>query len=329
MDTTFARLVDPVDGLPLSCHGDALVSARGQRYPIVEGIPRFVPQENYAKAFGEQWIRFPRTQLDSETGLRLSRDRLERCLGHPLSELAGQLVLEAGSGAGRFTELLLQSGATLDSFDYSSAVSANAQNNGAHPKLCLVQADVRQMPFPREMYDLVVCLGVVQHTPNPEETLRALWSRVRPGGRLVFDHYRFKIRNYLPPPLGTAGIVYRRYFLSLPPEERFDAVKRVVDRWFPVIWKYRKNFPAQFLLSRLNPVVNYYPHFGLRDRDMYYEWMLLDTHDAMTDVYKHRRTARGLDRFLRSVGAEEVRVWHGGNGVEASCRKPNRSTAQP
>ncbi|MDH5831321.1 class I SAM-dependent methyltransferase [Luteimonas sp. M1R5S18] len=327
MDATSSRLVDPIEGRPLSRDGEELVSAQGQRYPILAGVPRFVPAENYAQAFGEQWVRFPRTQLDSATGLTLSRDRLERCLGHPLAELSGQLVLEAGSGAGRFTELLLQSGATLDSFDYSGAVAANAANNGAHPKLCLVQADVRQMPFLREAYDLVVCLGVVQHTPDPEETLRALWSRVRPGGRLVFDHYRAKVRNYLPPPLGTAGIVYRRYFLSLPREKRFDAVKRVVDRWFPLIWKYRENYPIQFLLSRLNPVVNYYPHFGLTNRQMYYEWMLLDTHDAMTDVYKHRRTARSLRRFLGSLGAEEVNVWHGGNGVEASCRKPREVSA--
>src|SRR5690606_37003165 len=128
MDAMFPRLVDPIEGQPLARDGEDLVSVRGRRYPIVTGVPRFVPEENYAEAFGEQWVRFPRTQLDSATGLTLSRDRLERCLGHPLSELSGQLVLEAGSGAGRFTELLLQSGATLDSFDYSGAVAANACN---------------------------------------------------------------------------------------------------------------------------------------------------------------------------------------------------------
>jgi len=78
----------------------------------------------------------------------------------------------------------------------------------------------------------------------------------------------------------------------------------------------------QFVLSRLTPIVNYYPHFGLRDREMYYEWMLLDTHDAMTDVYKHRRTAAQIRRFLTGLDAVEIEVTHGGNGVEASCRKP-------
>ena len=78
----------------------------------------------------------------------------------------------------------------------------------------------------------------------------------------------------------------------------------------------------QFGLSRLNPIVNYYPHFGLRDRDMYYEWMLLDTHDAMTDVFKHRRTMKQIRNFLNTLNAENIEVTHGGNGVEASCQKP-------
>ncbi|WP_187775774.1 class I SAM-dependent methyltransferase [Luteimonas suaedae] len=316
------RLVAPDDGGPLIWEEGAFIAEDGTRYQIVDGIPRFVSDDNYARAFGEQWVRFPRTQLDSATGIPLSASRLARCLRADLACLQGQLVLEAGSGAGRFTEVLLAHGATVDSFDYSGAVAANATNNGKNSGLSIVQADIRRMPFPEAVYDLVVCLGVVQHTPDPEETLRALWSRVRPGGRLVFDHYRRKIRNYLPPPLGVAGMAYRWYFLRVPKGRQFEAVKHVVDFWFPLVWRFRKSRWIQFVLSRLNPIVNYYPHFGLRDREMYYEWMLLDTHDAMTDVYKHRRTAAEIRRFLVSLGAEEIEVSHGGNGVEASCRKP-------
>lgn len=321
MDQTFPRLVAPGLGSSLRRDGDSLVADDGTRYPIVDGVPRFVASDNYARAFGEQWLRFPKTQLDSSTGLRLSAIRLERCLGQPLSTLRGQLVLEAGSGAGRFTEVLLANGATVDSFDYSRAVEANSLNNGSNPSLRLAQADVRQLPYPEASYDLVLCLGVIQHTPNPEETIRALWSRVRPGGRLVIDHYRAKLRNFLPPPLGVAGMIYRWHFLRLPREQQFEAVKRVFDRWFPIVWRYRNSRSIQFILSRLNPIVNYYPHFGLRDRQMYYEWMLLDTHDAMTDVFKHRRTRGQIRALLASLGAEDIAVAHGGNGVEASCRK--------
>ncbi|HEX4950044.1 MAG TPA: class I SAM-dependent methyltransferase, partial [Blastocatellia bacterium] len=81
-----------------------MIGQSGITYPIRNGIPRFVTTDNYAAAFGLQWLKFAQTQLDSYTGAPLSEMRLERCLGEPLSNLQGKNVLEAGSGAGRFTE---------------------------------------------------------------------------------------------------------------------------------------------------------------------------------------------------------------------------------
>ena len=317
-----SRYTSPDTGTPLEAGGETLRARDGKTYPVVRGIPRFVPAENYASAFGDQWNRFPRTQLDSHTGLPLSEDRLARCMRGHLPQVAGKRVLEAGSGAGRFTEVLLKHGALVDSFDYSSAVEANAANNGTSDRLTLAQGDIRKPPFPAGSYDYVVCLGVIQHTPDPEESIRSLWRMVKPGGRLVIDHYRWKVRNFLPPPLGVGGIAYRHYFLRLPKERQFAAVKRVFDFWFPLVWRLRESRLLQFVLARFTPIVNYYPHFGLRDREMYYEWMLLDTHDAMTDVYKHRRTVAQIRRTLEALGATGIVVTEGGNGVEAFCEKP-------
>lgn len=318
----WSRLISPESGeLLRPTESGSLQDDSGHTYPVVNGIPRFVPAENYARDFGLQWNLFPKTQLDSHTGLHLTEDRLARCMRGAFAELAGKRVLEAGSGAGRFTEILLKHGAIVDSFDFSNAVEANAANNGANRRLTLAQADIRRIPFPRASYDVVVCLGVIQHTPNPEESIRCLWEMVKPGGALVIDHYRRKLRNYLPPPIGVGGMVYRWIILRLPAEQRFQAVKRIVDFWFPIMWRLRESRLAQFVLARFSPVVMYYPHFGLRDEAMYYEWMLLDTHDAMTDHYKHRRTVGEMHRFLRTLCPDPV-VEAGGNGVEAFCRKP-------
>jgi SAM-dependent methyltransferase len=322
LNSDLSFLIDPESNASLQLENNAhLVSDTGKRYPIVNCIPRFVPLNNYAQAFGKQWERFPKTQLDSHTGLRLSESRLDRCMQGELRGLKGKIVLEAGSGAGRFTEILLKYGAIVHSFDYSNAVEANAENNGNNANLTLVQADIRHIPFVKSTYDYVVCLGVLQHTPNPEESIKSLWAMVKPGGALIIDHYRRKIRNYMPPPIGVAGILYRQLILRLPIEKQFPVVKKIFDFWFPIMWKFRNSKTIQFLISRLSPVVMYYPHFGLRDKDMHYEWMLLDTHDAMTDTYKHRRTIREMRRFLKTL-TPDVTVTAGGNGVEAFCRKP-------
>ena len=96
----------------------------GSVYPIVNGIPRFVTGGNYADSFGMQWNLHRRTQLDSFTGVPTSRNRLFMATAWP-ERLTGEVILEAGSGAGRFTEVLITTGAQVYSFDYSAAVEAN------------------------------------------------------------------------------------------------------------------------------------------------------------------------------------------------------------
>ena len=95
---------------------------------IVSKIPRFANEVSYASLFGDQWKEYKKTQLDSYTGSPISASRLDRCLGNIKDELNGKLVLEAGCGAGRFTEVLLKKGAILVSSDLSSAVEVNVEN---------------------------------------------------------------------------------------------------------------------------------------------------------------------------------------------------------
>jgi len=295
----------------------------GKRYPVVDGIPRFVEAQSYADDFGDQWNKFPKTQLDSFSGIDLSESRLDRCFRGHLSQVKGKLVLEAGSGAGRFTEVLLKRGAILHSFDLSRAVDANSANNSASDNLTLVQASITEIPFEPETYDYVMCLGVLQHTPSPEESIRCLWEMVKPGGHLVIDHYLFKWRNVLPPPIGGADKLYRWRMLKIPQERRFDAVKRLVDFWFPLHWKCRDSKMIQRALRRVSPVHFYYPTVDLGTEEAFYQWALLDTHDGITDFYKHLRSARQIRDFLAEIGGEEIVSTHGGNGVEAFCQKPN------
>lgn len=92
-----------------------------QRYVIKDDIPRFVENDNFASAFGLQWNTFRRIQLDSYTKSNMSEDRVRTALPVPLESIKGLKILEAGSGAGRFTEILLKYGAVVYSFDLSDA----------------------------------------------------------------------------------------------------------------------------------------------------------------------------------------------------------------
>lgn len=310
---SFPTYIDPATGERWRREGQYLVCG-DRRVPIEDGIPRFA-EDGYTAAFGLQWNRFEHTQLDSRTGVPLSRDRLRDSLGG-LDGLDGCLVLEIGAGAGRFTEILLDEGAIVDSVDMSSAVDANARNCPIGPNHRVTQADLRALPMPEAHYDLVLCLGVVQHTPDTFATIDNLLRYVRPGGRLVFDHYRLNLVAGHLPRLGMWR--QRRRILKLSPEEQMRATDALVKRWLPLHRFLGRRTKLQKALYLFSPINAYYHRFPL-DPDQQREWALLDTHDGLTDTYKRLVTQRQLRSFLATKGLRRCSVRPGGTGIVCVC----------
>lgn len=322
--TNFPALIDPASGRQLVAKSDGL-SVGGNYYPIIDGVPRLVPQTgDYASAFGHQWNRWQLTQLDSNTGVPISRDRLLRCLGRELIAALSSVdrpvqVLEAGCGAGRFTEILLSLPAVrLTSIDLSSAVEANQRNFPQDARHRIVQCDICNPPFAEGSFDLVVCLGVIQHTPQPERTIAQLYRMVRSGGWLVIDHYAPSWRHWTK----VTSLALRPVIKRLPPAARMHACEALTAAFLPVHRAVRRMPILQQALSRVSPLLTYYhAHPELEDRHQR-EWALLDTHDHLTDWYKHLRTPKQIHQTLNGLGATDIVCLAGGNGVEARCRRP-------
>jgi SAM-dependent methyltransferase len=314
--------VSPRSGTPLlysECGRFMGTAEERCSYPIIDDIPRFVASTNYAEAFGFQWNKFYATQLDSYSGVSISEDRLRRVLGFPLENLAGMKVLEAGSGSGRFTEILTKYGAILDTFDFSSACEANKKN---HPHVNIAQADIREMPYADDYYDLVLCIGVIQHTPSPEESIERLFEKVAPGKSLIIDHYRFKFRNILPPPIGIGRNIYRPIIKRLAPKARWKIVEKLVHFWFPIHWSVRQSKTALRILRRVSPLHFYFHELPLQSKNQHFEWSLLDTHDGLTDFHKHYRSKKQLTKLLYSLDASEVVAYISpSDGVEVRATK--------
>lgn len=313
---------DPGRGLPWP--DGELRCPQGCRHSVEGGIPRFVPSEDYSAAFGLQWRRYRLTQLDSYTGVPLSRKRLERCLGIPLEELRGMAVLEMGSGAGRFTELLVPHSGALVSMDLSSAVEANLENCQQLGPYTLCQADLLNAPLRKASFDVVICLGVIQHTPDPEATIAALADLLKPGGRIVIDHYAYRSDRFgrLLALLSTHALL-RPVAKRLPAEAGLrltiaysaisDPIRRVTCR-YPTLDRFA---------ARIFSTACYYQSIPELPREICREWNELDTHDALTDWYQHKRTAEEIENCLADLGF--VEIWcekgiRGGNGIEAHAR---------
>ncbi|MDH5523639.1 MAG: methyltransferase domain-containing protein [Desulfobulbaceae bacterium] len=275
-------------------------------FAITDGIPRLVELDNYSESFGYQWNIHSKTQLDSHSGLSISDKRLFDATGWAKKSMQGQRVLEAGSGAGRFTEVLVGTEADIYSFDFSRAVDANARNNGSAKNLTLFQGDIFNIPFPDDHFDHVICLGVIQHTPDPEAAFMSLAKKVKPGGSLNIDVYTQSWYHYL-----HWKYILRPITMKMDREQLYRLISRVTPYFVPPARMLRKLFGRAG--ARLVPIVEF-SYLGL-DSELNKEWAILDTFDMYSPAHDHPQSMKTVKRWFSEGGFENVKVWYGANGV--------------
>lgn len=320
-DASFPQYQSPTTGVALAEVDSALCGGTSEVYPVRNGITYFVSNDEYVANFGAQWKRFVKTQLDSHTGLPISSNRLRRCLGEELwSDLRGKTVLEGGCGAGRFTEILLQKGCNVMSVDLSVAVEANALNCPSSEHHRIAKADLNQLPFAPQQFDIVLCIGVIQHTPDSEKTIANLYSHVKPGGWLIIDHYTHERGRW-----SSIKPLVRAYMKRIQPDRTLEAVDRLVETFLPWHRRFRNFYPAWFVLCRLSPIVTFYRALPDLPEPLQHEWAILDTHDSLTDWFKNLRSRKQIECCLKDLGLEGIWCQEAGNGIEARGRRPGSS----
>ncbi|MEW6292612.1 MAG: methyltransferase domain-containing protein [Pseudomonadota bacterium] len=282
------------------------------KYRIARGLPRFVSEVNYADSFGFQWNIHAKTQLDSYSGLPVSRNRVFGVTRWDVN-LPGERILEAGSGAGRFTEVLLSTGAEVVSFDYSTAVDANCNNNGRNENLILFQGDIFNIPLELASFDKVFCLGVLQHTPDPAAAFASLARYVRPGGVLAVDAYTRNVAAWL-----QWKYLLRPITKHMKKQKLYRLIEYLTPMLIPVAKVLRRI--AGRAGARLVPIVEY-NHLGLSP-ELNRQWAILDTFDMYSPAHDHPQSLADVRRWFESAGFVEIDVRYGPNGVVGTGRKP-------
>lgn len=292
----------------LEVREDALV-VDGHAVPVRGDVIRFRASDGYNDSFSLQWNKYRQTQLDQHSNVTLTRERFLRETGWRLDELAGDTILEAGSGAGRFTTLLGESGATLLTFDYSSAVHANYANNGHHPNVAFAQADILALPFRDGAFDRVFCHGVLQHTPNPAAAFAALARLVRPGGRLSIDVYHRdgRIRPW------KSKYLWRWLTTRVHPAKLLSFLEWFIPKWLPVDTLIKRTPVAHNYLGALIPCFNYY--WSDLSSEQKVQWAILDTFDALAATYDLPATLQEVQEWFESAGFSSAEIREGGNGI--------------
>ena len=318
-------IINPKNSCPLQFGDGKLFDLEGYTCPVIGGVARITKLDNYANNFGLQWNKFDKTQLDRESdGLTLSRERFFASTRWDPNELVGCDILEVGSGAGRFSRVVLEyTHANLYSVDYSDAVVVNFNNNSkiAPKRFHIYQADIYELPFPDKAFDKVFCFGVLQHTPNFHSSVKALISKVKPGGELVVDFY---------PINGWWTKVHAKYlFRTLIKDMSHESLFKLIDsnvNW--LIWL--SNFLNKIgcgALTRFLPLVDLrtLPKLGL-SKLQFREWVVLDTFDMFSPVHDHPQRVKDVAAMFDRNGVEVTFAGYVefGDGFKSAVVRGNR-----
>ena len=296
------EIVNPQNSLPLHYKDGSLMDSVGNIFPIINGVPRIANLDNYTESFGVQWNKFYKTQLDrEEDGLVLSQNRFFAVSAWSQVDLLGKDVLEVGSGAGRFSKVVLEhTEAQLYSVDYSDAVSANINNNGktAPDRFHLFQASIYEMPFLNNSFDKIFCFGVLQHTPDFRLSIKALIEKSKPGGEVVVDFY--PIKGWWTKV--HAKYIFRPWTKKLSHEDLFRIIECNVD-WLIKVSRFL-NKVGLVVLTRLIPIVDIttLPNVGL-NKEQLREWVVLDTFDMFSPEHDNPQRIKDVVEMFCNFGA--------------------------
>ena len=147
-------------------------------------------------------------------------------------ELAGKKVLDVGCGGGILAESMALRGADVCGIDMAESSLAVAElhliESGVQVDYrCLTAEQVaKQEPG---LYDVVTCMELLEHVPDPASLVNACAMLVKPGGQVFFSTINRNPKAYLFAVIGA------EYLLKLLPKGTHDFAKFIrpseLDAW--------------------------------------------------------------------------------------------------
>jgi len=138
------------------------------------------------------------------------------------TDLDGKKVLDVGCGGGILAESIAQSGADTCGIDLSEkalkVAELHALEVGANLIYRAISAEALAQEQP-EQYDVVTCMEMLEHVPDPASVVQACARLCKPGGTLFFSTLNRSPKSYL------FAIIGAEYLLRLLPKGTHEYAK--------------------------------------------------------------------------------------------------------
>ncbi len=139
-----------------------------------------------------------------------------------LVPLAGKRVLDVGCGGGILAEAIAKKGANVKGIDLSEKALKVAELHSLESEVQVsYELIAAEALAAREagQYDVVTCMEMLEHVPDPSAIVQACATLVKPGGRVFFSTLNRNPKSYL------FAIIGAEYMLRLLPRGTHDYAK--------------------------------------------------------------------------------------------------------
>jgi SAM-dependent methyltransferase len=318
-----------------------LFASDGDWYPVLEGVPLFVGDQERINAFaakhhlsvdklGATWPEQGQTQTQNsfshkwnllkQWGLHTGEqefllDWYCRKLG--VADRDGlqsfyrsrRRVLEVGPGSGFNTRYIAQQcPGEVFALDISDAADTTFANTKELANCTVVRADLMESPFEDFYFDLIMADGVLHHTPDTRAAVQALYTKLAPGGKFFFYVYR---------KMGAArqfcDVHIRQRFTEMPADECYAACEGLTE-----LGRELSRLCAKITLKRGIPVLGIPAGTHDVQRLLYYNFLKcfwneafdFDTNNMVNFDWYHphyawQHTAQEVEGWLRALGVRD------------------------
>lgn len=136
--------------------------------------------------------------------------------------LSGKKVLDVGCGGGILSESMARSGAKVTGIDMSSeplnVAKLHLYESGLQVDYQQITAEALASSAPAS-FDIVTCMEMLEHVPNPASVIQACQRLVKPNGHVFFSTLNRNLKAYL------LAVVGAEYVLQLLPKGTHDYAK--------------------------------------------------------------------------------------------------------
>jgi SAM-dependent methyltransferase len=270
----------------------SLISSEGLSYPIYNGVPRFVSSQNYVETFGFQWSRHARIYFDGKDNYRVksTSTQLQQKSGLSPQTVTGRSVLDVGCGTGANAFTMAEWGAR-DVFcvDLSSAVDAAHANTRHLHNVHVIEADLFNLPFAAESFEIIYSMGVLHHTPDTAKAFLSLITFLKEDGIVSIWVY-----PNVPDLVQRLSDRVRALTTKMNPRLLYAVCWLAV----PVYYVYRIPVVGKVLFHFMPPI----------SKEKYWEDRILDTFDWYSPRYQWKHTYPEVYRWFQQANLTDIHI---------------------